>query len=175
LARAACRRPSGVAIVSDITVGDAMIKQGSAGYVVNEVCLHTSATKTGWYSDKVVSEMRDEIRGWHVNARGWKDIGYHYVIAPDGSIAFGRPETVIGAGVEGHNRGVIHICMIPVKTIAKMGKFADFYTEAQRITVRDMLLNIEKAVGRGKLTVTGHNDYANKLCPGFKVVKEVWL
>jgi N-acetylmuramoyl-L-alanine amidase len=156
-------------------MGDTMIRQGAAKYVVNEVCLHTSATKTGWYSDKTVSEMRDEIRAWHVYDRGWKDIGYHHVIAPDGTAAIGRPETVIGAGVEGHNRGVIHICMIPVRTVSEMGRFADFYTAAQRVTVRDMLLRIETDVGRGKLTVTGHNAYANKLCPGFKVAREDWL
>lgn len=152
-----------------------MIKQGAQGYLVNEVCLHTSATTTEWCRGKTVAQMREEIRGWHVNDRGWKDIGYHYVIAPDGSIAIGRPETVIGAGVEGHNRGVIHICMVPIVTILKMGRFVDFYTAAQRVTVREMLLNIEKSVGRGKLSVTGHNVYANKLCPGFKVVQGDWL
>jgi N-acetylmuramoyl-L-alanine amidase len=152
-----------------------MIKQGAQDYLVNEVILHTSATSADWSKNKTVAQMRQEIRNWHVNDRGWKDIGYHWVVAPDGSVAAGRPETVIGAGVEGHNRGVIHICMVPTVAIGKMGRFADFYTAAQRVAVRDMLLRIEKGVGRGKLSVTGHNVYANKLCPGFKVVQEEWL
>lgn len=153
------------------------ILQGAKGYQIVEGCLHTSATASSWWKGKTVEKMRDEIRDWHMHPAPpktpWKDIGYHAVIAPDGSIAYGRAWNVIGAGVEGHNRGVIHFCMIPVKTIEKMGKFEDFYTEDQRKAVKGLICSL---IPQTSLRlITGHNQYAAKLCPGFKVVSSEWM
>lgn len=151
-----------------------MIRQGKSGYVVNEACLHTSATPTGWATNRTVDEMRNEIRRWHTMERGWRDIGYHRVICPKGEIAVGRSLYEIGAGVKGHNRGVVHICLIPKWTVTHIGEFDEFYTVQQRVALRDYLLELEELAGVD-LKVTGHNDYANKLCPGFKVHTEDWL
>jgi N-acetylmuramoyl-L-alanine amidase len=146
------------------------ILQGKAGYQVREVILHTSATNGDWHDGKTVDQMRAEIDRWHRVDRGWRKIGYHAVIAPDGSFAQGRAFTEIGAHVAERNRGTIGICMIPVATILKMGNFEDFYTPAQRSAVRNLIKTLP-----GILWVTGHNDYAPKLCPGFKVQDADWL
>jgi N-acetylmuramoyl-L-alanine amidase len=50
------------------------------------------------------------IRKLH-KSRGWKDVGYHYVISPNGDIEFGRPEEQIGAHAEGHNHDSIGVCL----------------------------------------------------------------
>lgn len=150
------------------------IRQGKAGHVVTEVVLHTSATERSWPIGKTADQMRDEIRQWHVRDRGWRDIGYHILFAPLGQMARGRSLYEIGAGVQGHNRGVIHICLVPSHRVDRIGKFEDFYTSHQRVALRDYLLELEELAGVN-LKVTGHNDYANKLCPGFKVVTEDWL
>lgn len=52
-----------------------------------------------------------EIRAMH-RARGWKDVGYHYVIRRDGRIEKGRADTVMGAHVQGHNNGSLGICLV---------------------------------------------------------------
>lgn len=150
-----------------------MITQGSAKYPVTEVMLHTSATSNEWWVGKTADKMRDEIRKWHMN-QGWRNIGYHRVFAPDGTMATGRSIYEIGAGCMDHNRGVIHLCMIPIAWIDRIGTFDDWYTREQRIAVRDYLLELEELHGK-PLKVTGHNDYANKLCPGFHVVSDEWL
>lgn len=154
-----------------------MITQGSAGYLITEVCLHTSATSEAWWKGKTVEKMRDEIRSWHKNPKPpkkpWRDIGYHFVVAPDGSFASGRALNVIGAGVEGHNRGVIHICMVPIKDVTKISRFEDWYTPDQRRAVMQIIAGLKKNTKLKE--VTGHNAYANKLCPGFKVVSKEWL
>lgn len=149
-----------------------MIFQGKARYPVTEVILHTSATPGSWQEGKTADQMRDEFRRWH-RAKGWRDIGYHRVFAPDGSMARGRSLWQIGAHVMGHNRGTIGLCMVPVKTIEKMGAFEDFYTPAQREAVKAYIQEIVAIAGPVK--VTGHNDYTDmKLCPGFKVKSEDW-
>lgn len=52
----------------------------------------------------------DEIRSWH-KARGWSDVGYHFVICWDGRIQQGRPVSMNGAHVEGANHANIGICL----------------------------------------------------------------
>lgn len=147
-----------------------MIYHGNAP--VREVILHTSATPGGWHKGKTVDVMRDEIRRWH-KAQGWRDIGYHRVVAPDGTIAEGRSIYEVGAHVRGHNTGTIGICMIPVKTHAGITRFGDYFTEAQRRAVKEYIADLRVLTDIEK--VSGHNDYANKECPGFKVDSDEWL
>lgn len=47
----------------------------------------------------------DDVRAFHVNNRGWNDIGYHYVIEDDdhATIKRGRPEHEPGAHASGAN------------------------------------------------------------------------
>lgn len=149
-----------------------MIYQGTAQYPVREIILHTSATDGDWWRGKTVWEMRDAIDLWHKD-RGFRKIGYHFVVAPDGSVAKGRSETEIGAHVKEHNRGTIGICMVPVKEITRMGEFEFFYTPEQKASVRAIINGL---ADRTIITrISGHNEYANKLCPGFIVNQDNWL
>ncbi|MDO5643861.1 MAG: N-acetylmuramoyl-L-alanine amidase [Paracoccus sp. (in: a-proteobacteria)] len=66
---------------------------------------HYSAT----YPDQDIGVA--EIREMH-RKRGWRDVGYHYVIRRDGTIERGRPESKVGAHVAGHNATSIGICCI---------------------------------------------------------------
>src|SRR3990172_1507481 len=72
------------------------------------VFLHTAANgnpATGVDYDTTAAE----IDAWH-KARGWKGIGYHYLIRKDGTIEGGRPETEVGAHVAGMNSRALGIC-----------------------------------------------------------------
>jgi N-acetyl-anhydromuramyl-L-alanine amidase AmpD len=99
--------------------------------------------------------------------RGWRTIGYHWLIDFDGQRAPGRPETDIGAHVVDHNRGTIGICLIGGHGADADDKFAEHFTSAQARTLRALIADIRS---RTQITkVTGHNDYAAKACPGFRV------
>lgn len=52
----------------------------------------------------------DTIRQWH-KARGWEDIGYHFIIRTSGSIETGRPIEKAGAHAKGRNIHSIGICL----------------------------------------------------------------
>lgn len=148
-----------------------LIRQGKAGYPVHEIVVHCSATRSNWMGNATLVSQRAEIRRWHVDENGWRDIGYHWLIGRDGKLLPGRPETEIGAGVEGHNRGVIHICLIGGAGSVEDGRFGDSFTAAQDVTLRQQLqaIGMRTQVRR----ISGHNEWAAKACPGFNVPN--WL
>jgi N-acetyl-anhydromuramyl-L-alanine amidase AmpD len=108
-----------------------------------------------------------EIRRWHIEDRGWRDIGYHYLIDRDSTVARGRAETVIGAGIAGHNAGVLHICLLGGFGSMKAVDFAKNFTPAQDRSLRALIAEIRRRADIA--TISGHCDYAQKECPGFQV------
>lgn len=146
-----------------------MIYQGKARYIVNEVVLHCAAVPGDWHKGKTLKDVRAEIDAWH-RARGFNMIGYHGIFMPDGSFIQGREYTQIGAHVIERNRGSIGFLMVESQTITKISRFEDWFTEMQRKAVKAKIKTLP-----GIKWVTGHNDYANKLCPGFRVQDADWL
>lgn len=130
---------------------------------ITEIINHCTATPEG--KDYTVAD----IRAWH-KARGWSDIGYHYVVYRDGRVMLGRPVGQVGAHVEGHNTGTIGISY--VGGLSANGKTAkDTRTAAQRAS----LLWLNQALAdkhRGVRKISGHNQYAAKACPSFDVRKD---
>lgn len=129
---------------------------------IDKIIIHCSATPEG---RKTTVE---EIRQWHLQ-RGWKDIGYHYVIYLDGTIHKGRPESVVGAHCSGYNKNSIGICYIG--GVAKDGKTPkDTRTEGQKRALIEILKRLKKDYPNA--TLHGHNEFANKACPSFNVKEE---
>lgn len=138
---------------------------------VTEAILHTSATPKRWAAGKTNHQMLEEIRRWHVQDNGWRDIGYHRVVAPDGQVMLGRSLYVRGAHVAGRNTGTIGICMIGPGT--PVGKPSDHYTREQIEAVKAYLAELADLTDLRK--VSGHNDYAARDCPGFRVRSGDWM
>lgn len=150
-----------------------VIMQGP--YEVHEVILHTTATGADWWKGKTAEQMVAEVRKWH-KAQGWRDIGYHGLIAPDGSYAQGRPFTEQGAHVKERNRGTIGLVLVPVADVDphRIQTFERYYTEAQRDALKRKIRAISAMTRLDR--VSGHNDFTSaKTCPGFHVVSKEWL
>ena len=124
-----------------------------------------------------------EIDKMH-RSRGFRKIGYHYVIKLDGNVEFGRSVEEIGAHVQGSNSHSIGICYIGGYN--KGGEIVDTRTEEQKkslINVLEML--VQKHKGTLK-SIKGHRDYSPDLdgdgiiernewmkgCPCFDVIPE---
>ena len=73
---------------------------------IEKLIVHCSATREGQHITV------DTIRDWHVNGRGWRDVGYHYIVYLDGSIHKGRKDNVPGAHCRDYNRSSLGICYI---------------------------------------------------------------
>lgn len=129
---------------------------------IDKIIIHCSATAEG------KAFYAKDIDKWH-KARGWKGIGYHYVIDLDGKVEKGRPVEQIGAHCTNHNKYSIGICYIG--GLAKDGKTPkDTRTKEQKEAlwglIRELLCKYPKA------TIHGHNEFAAKACPSFNVQKE---
>ena len=129
---------------------------------INDIILHCSATKEG--RDFTVAD----IDRWH-KSRGWRCIGYHFVIYRDGTVHTGRPIEQIGAHTSNHNARSIGICY--VGGLDASGRPKDTRTPQQRAALRRMVTNLRKRFPNA--AVHGHRDYAPKACPSFDVHKEL--
>ena len=126
---------------------------------ISKIILHCSATPEG------KPFTVDDIRRWH-KAKGWRDIGYHYVIHLDGSIHPGRPESKTGAHCRGQNRCSIGICYIG--GVASDGRTPkDTRTPAQRKAMTSLISELQRRYPDA--TLHGHYEFAAKACPSFLV------
>ena len=128
---------------------------------ISEIVLHCTATP----EDRPVTVA--QIRAWHL-ARGWADIGYHFVVGIRGDIWRGRPLKLVGAHVAGRNVGTIGIAYvggIDKDTLQPKDTRNKAQLASLDLLCRE-LIRIIPTIER----ITGHNDYdLGKACPSFKV------
>ena len=125
---------------------------------ITEIIIHCTATRP---DDKCTVES---IRRDH-KSLGWRDIGYHFVIYPDGSLHAGRRVEEVGAHCKGHNAHSIGIAY--VGGLDADGHPADTRTPAQRLALLQL---VQDLIEEYPITaIHGHNEYAHKACPCFNV------
>lgn len=130
---------------------------------INNLIIHCSATPEG--RDFTV----EDIDRCH-RQRGFRCIGYHYVIYRDGSIHPGRPVAREGAHCLGHNADSIGICYIGGVDAA--GKPKDTRTLPQKKALTLLVSDLCRQYNIPRINVYGHNEFAAKSCPCFDVKKE---
>lgn len=127
---------------------------------INEIIVHCTATESGVdYSAKDIDQMH--------RARGFKQIGYHFLIRLDGTIENGRDVSLIGAHCKGHNRHSIGVAYVGGLLC---GRPKNTMSAAQMETLIH-LLRLLLAMYPTIRKVSGHNQYSNKACPCFDVPK----
>lgn len=132
------------------------------------------------YLTKSVDERIGIIRGiqrYHQQDQGWHDIGYHYLIGPDGEAYEGRPPTVVGSHCGGllpdgarrvfGNSGSIGICLI-----------GDYDRETPSAVMLEalnrLIAELMARFGLDTTQVRGHFEAWSrppKTCPGIGVVR----
>ena len=128
---------------------------------ITNIIVHCADTPEG-RDDKAA-----DIRRWH-KARGFNDIGYHYVVDLDGTIEPGRDVTIAGAHTTGHNADSIGVCYIGGADTDMKPK--DTRTEEQKTSLRLLLKYLVQKYPGAK--IYGHRDFAQKACPSFDAKTE---
>ena len=70
---------------------------------INKIIIHCTATPEGREVTK------EDLYKWHVEQRGWSDIGYHFFIDLNGDLHECRPIEIAGAHTKGNNLDSIGI------------------------------------------------------------------
>lgn len=135
---------------------------------VNEIIIHCTATRPAWGENHSTTWKVKQVRDWHVSGNGWRDIGYHYLIDRDGTVAVGRPVTQTGAHTRGHNKGTIGVALFGGHGSSADDDFNDHFTQAQHDALEQLIADLKSDYEITR--ISGHNDYANKACPGFSTV-----
>ncbi len=112
------------------------------------------------------------IWDYHVNVNGWDDIGYNWLIDPDGNIYQGRGDNVLGAHFCGTNGGTMGVCM--------MGNYQEADPAQEALSQLEKLLAWKScdasidplatayhpSSGLNLYRISGHRDGCSTECPG---------
>lgn len=125
---------------------------------VRYIVVHCSASPP---SAKVDASVIDR---WH-RERGFRKIGYHFVICRDGKVEPGRALTEIGAHAENFNAVSVGVCL--VGGVDNNLKAQDNFTVAQKDALHGVITGLLKQFPRAE--IVGHRDLPNvrKDCPSF--------
>ena len=123
--------------------------------IINEIIIHCSD------SNVKAHDNIETIRKWHVEERGWSDIGYHFVITRDGHVHIGRPIERAGAHCKGRNGCSIAICLT--------GK--DYFLERQYVALEALVCGLKVGYDLPASRINGHYSFSSKTCPNFDVEK----
>jgi hypothetical protein len=122
----------------------------------------------GHYSGATATQTPRQIQDYHMNVRGWDDIGYNFLISSiTGAIYEGRGWTVMGAHCANHNTANIGVCVIGNDVPGRQD-----VSDAARRSFRWMYEEANRRKGR-KLTLLGHRDRGSTDCPGNEIY--AWL
>lgn len=136
---------------------------------VKKIIIHHTA------SNGSLADPEESIRAiyyYHAVTRGWGDIGYNYIITPDGQIFQGRAggEGVVAGHASGYNTGTIGIALLgnyeedPVPGEMMQALTALVYEKAE---LHNIDVNGEGTYREVKMeNLLGHKDVDATACPG---------
>mgnify|MGYP002624048465 FL=1 len=125
------------------------------------IVIHCAATKAS------MDIGLTEIRKWHVQDNGWRDVGYHYIIRRNGEVELGRSIRDTGAHAAGYNHKSVSVCM--VGGMAEDNSAEANFTAQQWTALLDLVKQLKS--NYPDADVIGHNEISEKECPSFDVQK----
>lgn len=122
------------------------------------------------------------IWNFHVNGNGWSDIGYNWLVDPNGVVYIGRGDNILGAHFCGKNTNTLGTCMMGdftsvTPTANALASLADLYAwKACTEDIDPLGSSFHPASGGIIPNVSGHRQSCNTSCPGdafFPLLPEV--
>lgn len=120
---------------------------------IDKIFLHCSASDN---RSLVGTALVEEVRRWHL-ARGFSDVGYHFLIDKSGVVLPGRDAERTPAAQKGHNRG----------SLAIMVHGLEDFPAPMLEACRELCNEINESLA-GRISFHGHHEVApHKTCPVF--------
>lgn len=126
---------------------------------------HTYRPNHSNFTGKNHQSIQDGMRNFHKNTRGWRDIGQHITLFPDGVILTGRDFDDSPASITGRNTGAF-----AVEMVGDFDKGKDKLEGAQLDTILQIAKYFIDTYGEGSIVF--HREYAGKTCPGSGIDKK---
>ncbi len=132
------------------------------GHNPNYLTVHHTATPNN-DSMSAAARMR-QMQAFHIDNRGWCDLGYHYSVGIDGRVYEGRNPDRTGAHVGDHNTDNVGISVV--------GTFVNFNPrESQLSALTDISRWVVNRydIPKRRSNIRGHNEWSghtSNACPG---------
>lgn len=126
-----------------------------------------------WPADKDVRAYLPRLQQWSRRDKGWADVPYHYIIAPDGRLYAGRPEALAGdTNTEYDTHGHLQVMVL--------GNFEEQQpNRAQLAAAAELMAWLAHRHGLDASRVGTHKDHSHQtVCPGAHLdaqVRNGWL
>lgn len=128
---------------------------------VSRIIVHHSASSR-------LHTTLEEIARWHTTpapkGRGFRAIGYHFVIESEGKVRVGRPLPEVGAHALHSNHDSVGICVVG----NNVGPAVDHWTDAQVDSLRSLIAAL-RVVFPSVQQVLGHREVRETECPGLDI------
>lgn len=136
-------------------------KEAYTPHQPEKISFHHTAGRQTFDLRESLEEVRF-IQEFHMEGRGWNDIGYHFLIDGSGRVFRGRPEEAVGAHVREANTGNLGITYLgnyhpPIDHPAKPEQDETFVALGRRLAAKHLFAGS---------TLKGHRDYGPTSCPG---------
>jgi len=150
---------------------------------VTHLIIHHSAANT--VSNDYAAVVRT-YWDWHVNGNGWDDIGYNWLVDPNGVLYKGRAwksdteENILGAHNSGKNSGTSGICFIgnyvsDIPNEIGLNKVADIAAFlCDKYEIDPSGKSYHAAIGKENDNITGHGQSGGGTsCPGTQLINRM--
>jgi hypothetical protein len=151
-------------------IGEVIARQICTRRVTEIILHHTWRPTAAEYKGEVTVE---NILRVHTLTNGWRNIAYHYIVAPDGTVWLGCPLNDAGTHTIGRNYDSVAVALI---LDGDAENPSQVQVEAATAVLSALLARFHLDPRRNFGPHTGfHRDYADKTCPGSKISKQTVL
>ena len=170
-------------IVSRSEWGAATATSGGARMLrPRALVVHHTATTNDYDEDEAAAQVRSFYR-YHTQTRGWRDIGYNFLVDRYGTVYEGRGLGVVGAHASGFNSETLGIALIgsfgsraiPTEAWDALVELLGWLFAEGRVDPRATLALLSRGGSTSRFpagaeawggTLRGHRDLSSTGCPG---------
>lgn len=134
---------------------------------VGTVVIHHTYLPSACYNRSECVKAMQNMQNYHMDTRGWNDIGYNFVVGGDNMVYTGRGWGVVGAHAPPYNYKSVGISII--------GDYRETLPSEETLRATRDLIRCGISLGkiRGDYQLIGHRQARQTECPGDALFNEI--